>query len=402
VERGQRRLPMKRATAPSCPSRANHALWNLGFRPFYLLASLFSAVSVLLWAAQFSGYLPFSYLRGSTWHGHEMLFGYTIAVIAGFLLTAVRVWTNEPTPTGAPLMVLAVLWACGRIVILTPWATTAAVVNAVFPLAVAVAIAIPLVRARNVRNYFFVVLLVLLSALTFVVHLALQGRFELSPRFGLQLALDVVLFIMAVVGGRVIPMFTNNGIPGTNATRHALVEKLSLGTIILLFAVDLLQLPLTVIAMSALSGGLAHGVRLYLWKPWRTFATPLVWILHAGYAWIVIYLGLRGLSALTSLPGSSVTHALTVGAIGGLTLGMMTRTARGHTGRPLAADGFELTVFVLIQVAAFVRVFGGMAPPVVYMGSIQVSGLLWAAAFGLYAVRYWPVLTQPRLDGKPG
>ena len=384
------------------PATAGFALWNLGFRPFYLLASLFSAFSVLLWAAQFSGYLPSAYLQGPVWHGHEMLFGYTIAVIAGFLLTAVRVWTNQPTPSGVPLMALAALWVCGRVLVLTPLIMTAAVVNAAFPVAVAVAIGIPLWRSRNVRNYFFVGLLVLVGALIFAVHLALQGRFDLSPHLGLQLALDVVLFIMVVMGGRVIPMFTNNGIPGVNATRHALVEKLALGTVMLLFAADLLQLPQTAIAMIALISALAHGVRLSFWKPWRTLATPLVWILHAAYAWIVVHLALRGLSALDLLAGSYATHVLTVGAIGGLTLGMMTRTARGHTGRPLIADGFELTVFLLIQVAAVVRVFGGIASPGLYMASVQVSALLWAAAFGLYAVRYWPVLTRPRLDGKPG
>ena len=264
------------------------------------------------------------------------------------------------------------------------------------------AIGIPLLRSRNVRNYFFVGLLVLMGVLILAVHLALQERFELSPRLGLQLALDVVLFIMVVMGGRVIPMFTNNGVPGTHTTRHPLVEKFALGTVILLFAADLLQLPQTVIAMTALISALAHGVRLYLWKPWRTLAAPLVWILHAAYAWIVLYLALRGLSALELLAGSYATHALTVGAIGGLTLGMMTRTARGHTGRPLVADGFELTVFLLIQAAAVVRVFGGIASPGLYAVSVQLSALLWAAAFGLYAVRYWPVLTRPRLDGKPG
>ena len=396
-------LPLTRPLQPKAsPAAAGFALWNLGFRPFYLLASLFSAFSVLLWAAQFSGYLPSAYLQGPVWHGHEMLFGYTTAVIAGFLLTAVRAWTNQPTPSGVPLMALAALWVCGRVLVLTPFAMTAAVVNAAFPVAIAVAIGIPLLRSRNVRNYFFVGLLVLMGVLILAVHLALQGRFELSPRLGLQLALDVVLFIMAVMGGRVIPMFTNNGVPGANATRQALVEKFALGTVILLFAADLLQLPQIVIAMIALASALAHGVRLYLWKPWRTLATPLVWILHAAYAWIVVHLALRGLSALELLAGSYATHALTVGAIGGLTLGMMTRTARGHTGRPLKADGFELTVFLLIQVAAVVRVFGGIASPGLYMVSVQLSGLLWAAAFGLYAVRYWPVLTRPRLDGKPG
>lgn len=396
-------LPLTRPLQPKVPlATAGFALWNLGFRPFYLLASFFSAFSVLLWAAQFSGYLPSAYLQGPVWHGHEMLFGYTTAVIAGFLLTAVRAWTNEPTPSGVPLMALAALWVCGRVLVLTPFAMTAAVVNAAFPVAVALAIGIPLLRSRNVRNYFFVGLLVLMGVLTLAVHLALQGRFELSPHLGLQLALDVVLFIMVIMGGRVIPMFTNNGIPGTNATRKALVEKLALGTVILLFAADLLQLSQTAIAMIALISALAHCVRLSLWKPWRTLTTPLVWILHAAYAWIVVHLALRGLFALELLAGSYATHALTVGAIGGLTLGMMTRTARGHTGRPLVADGFELTVFLLIQVAGIIRVFGGIALPGLYMVSVQLSALLWAAAFGLYVARYWPVLTRPRLDGKPG
>ncbi len=317
-------LPLTRQLQPKPPPIvASFALWNLGFRPFYLLASLFGAFSVLLWAVQSSGYLPSAYLQGPVWHGHEMLFGYTTAVIAGFLLTAVRAWTNEPTPSGVPLMALAALWVCGRVLVLTQFAMTAAVVNAAFPVAVALAIGIPLLRSRNIRNYFFVGLLVLMGALILAIHLALQGYFKLSPHLGLQLALDVVLFIMVVIGGRVIPMFTNNGVPGTNATRKAWVEKLVLGTIILLFVADLLQPPQTVIATIALIGALAHGVRLYLWKPWRTLATPLVWILHAAYAWIVVHLALRGLFALDLLAGSYATHALTVGAIGGLTLGMM-------------------------------------------------------------------------------
>ncbi len=387
---------------PAPPATIGFALWNLGFRPFYLLASIFSAISVLLWAAQVLGYLSSAYLQGPVWHGHEMLFGYTVAVIAGFLLTAVRAWTGQPTVSGVPLMALAVLWICGRVLVLTPFGMAAAVANAAFPLAVALAIGIPLARARNVRNYFFIGLLVLMGALILALHLALLQRVELSPHLGLQLALDVVLFVMAVMGGRVIPMFTNNGVPGASATRHAWVEKGALGAVLLLFVADLLQWPQTIIAMIALIGALAHGVRLYLWKPWRTLSTPLVWILHAAYAWIVVHMVLRGLSAMDLLAGSYAIHALTVGAIGGLTLGMMTRTARGHTARPLIADTFELVMFVLIQSAALVRVFGGMVAPAWYLPSIQISGVLWAAAFVLYAVRYWPVLTRPRLDGKPG
>lgn len=395
-------LPLHQPAQPKNPvAPSGFALWNLGFRPFYLLASFFSAFSVFLWAAQFSGWIP-GYLPGPLWHGHEMIFGYTTAVIAGFLLTAVRAWTNQPTASGLPLMALAGLWVCGRVLVLTPWSTAATLVNAAFPVAVAVAIAVPLLRSSNTRNYFFVGLLVLMSGLIVTVNLALQGRFELSPILGLQLALDAILFIMVVIGGRVIPMFTNNGIPGTNATRQPLVEKLALGGVILLFVADGLQLPPTVIAAVALVSALAHGWRLYLWKPWCTLATPLVWILHAAYAWIVVYLLLRGLTALDLLAGSFAAHALTVGAIGGLTLGMMTRTARGHTGRPLLADRFEIGMFLLIQVAAIIRVFGGMVSPGLYLVSIELSAVLWSVAFGLYAVRYWPVLTRPRLDGKPG
>ena len=395
--------PLTRPLQPSAPSAAaGFALWNLGFRPFYLLASVFGALSVLAWTGQLSGYLPAAYLQGALWHGHEMLFGYTIAVIAGFLLTAVRNWTGQPTPTGVPLMALAALWVLGRVLVLTPFAIAAAVANAAFPVALAVAIGIPLARSRNVRNYFFVGLLVLMGGLILSLHLALQGAFELLPRLGLLLAMDVVLFIMAVMGGRVIPMFTNNGVPGTRATRNPLVEKLALGAVLLLFVADLLQWHPAVIAGIALIGAIAHGVRLLLWRSWRTLATPLVWILHAAYAWFVVYLLLRALSAAGWLGESFAIHALTVGAIGGLTLGMMTRTARGHTGRPLVADGHEFAMFLLVQIAAIVRVFGGMASPESYLASVQLSGLLWSAAFGLYAVRYWPVLTRPRLDGKPG
>lgn len=396
-------LPLHRPQPLSAPvAPAGSALWNLGFRPFYLLASAFGALSVLLWAAQFSGYLPVAYLSGPLWHGHELIFGYTLAIIAGFLLTAVQTWTKQPTPSGRPLMALAALWVAGRVAVLTPWAMTAAVLNAAFPVAVALAIAIPLWTSRNTRNYFFVGLLLMLGGLIFAVHMTLQGHLDLSPRLGLELALDVILFIMVVMGGRVIPMFTNNGVPGSNATRHPLVEKAALATILLLFVGDLLHWPAPLAASVALLAALAHGVRLLLWKPWRTRAAPLVWILHAAYAWIVVYLALRGLTALAWLSGSYAAHALTVGAIGGLTLGMMVRTARGHTGRLLVADGFELAMFGLIQAAAIIRVFGGIASPTLYLPSVELSGVLWAAAFALYALRYWPVLTRPRLDGKPG
>lgn len=387
---------------PASPA-AGFALWNLGFRPFYLLASVFSALSVAVWAAQFAGWLPMTaYLRGSLWHGHEMIFGFTIAVIAGFLLTAVRNWTSQPTPGGLPLALLAALWLLGRVLVLTPFATAAAWVNAAFPVAVALAIGIPLVRSGNRRNYFFPGLLILLGCAVLAFHLAYQGALELPPRLGLLAALDIILFIMAVMGGRVIPMFTNNGIPGAQARRLPIVEKLALGGILVLLAADLVQAPAPVILLAAIACALAHAVRLHLWQPWRTVHTPMVWILHAAYAWIVVHLALRAMSAAGLLAESLALHALTIGAIGGLTIGMMTRTARGHTARPLKADGVEVAAYVLVQIAALVRVAGGAWLAGLYLPTVIVSALLWSAAFALYAVRYWPILSRPRLDGKPG
>lgn len=381
---------------------AAFALWNLGFRPFYLLASVFAALSVALWTYEYAGYLPAGYLRNPVWHGHEMLFGYTLAVVTGFLFTAVRNWTGQATPTGALLAAYAALWVAGRVLVLTPYAFAAVLVNAAFPLAVAVGIGIPLVQSGNRRNYFFIALLVVLSLATLTLYLSFLGVLAWPQLVSLQVGLDVVLFIMAVMGGRVIPMFTNNGIPGTRARRHPVVEKLALGGVLALFAADLLQASATVVAVLALAVAAAHAARLYLWQPWRTWSTPLVWILHAAYAWIVIYLVLRALAALGFIAEPLAVHALTIGAIGGLTIGMMTRTARGHTGRPLTADRFEVTCYVLVQLAAAIRVFGGMLLPGIYLTTVIASAICWSSAFALYAIRYWPVLARARIDGKPG
>jgi len=378
------------------------ALWQLGFRPFYLLASAFAAVSIALWAAQFAGWLGRPYLSGPLWHAHEMLFGFTLAVIVGFLFTAGRNWSNRPTPTGAWLAGLAVLWLAGRVLVLTPFGWAAAIVNTAFPLAAAVALAIPFWASRNRRNYFFVGLLLMMGAANLGIHLAQLGVLSLPAWMGVQVALDVVLFIMAVMGGRVIPMFTNNGVPGAGAVRDARVERLALGSVLVLLAVDLLHLQGIVLVVAALVCAAAHAWRFALWKPWRTLRTPLVWVLHAAYMWIPLHLMLRAAGESGWISPSIATHALTVGAIGGLIIGMMTRTARGHTARPLRADGFDIACYVLVLLAAVVRVAVPLAAPAWWMQAVMGSAALWSAGFGLYALRYWPVLSRPRLDGKPG
>ncbi|HWI83049.1 NnrS family protein [Ramlibacter sp.] len=392
-----------RIDEPSAPPAApGFALWQLGFRPFYLLASGFAALSVPLWALQFAGWLGRPYLPAAIWHAHEMIFGFALAVVVGFLFTAGRNWSNQPTPTGGTLAAIAALWLAARVLVLTPFGWAAAVANAAFPLAAAIVLAIPFYRARNRRNYFFVALLALMSAAVLAVHLGQLGVIRVPGSVGIQVALDVILFIMAVMGGRVIPMFTSNGVPGANARRRPLLERAALGSTLLLLAGDALQAPGAVLAVLAAACGLAHLARWSLWDTFKTWRTPLVWVLHVAYLWIPVHLLLRAGAALGWLAPSVATHALTVGAVGGLIIGMTTRTARGHTGRPLRADGYEVVCYVLVLLAAIVRVFLPWLAPVLTLPAVLASAVLWSGAFGLYAVRYWPVLTRPRLDGRPG
>jgi uncharacterized protein involved in response to NO len=390
--------PPRRAAAAS----SRFALWDLGFRPFYLLASTFAALSIGLWALQFSGWLGHTYLDSSMWHAHEMLFGFALAVVVGFLFTAGRNWSGRPTPTGLPLAALAALWVAGRVLVLTPFGWAAAIVNAAFPLAAAIALAIPFFAAGNRRNYFFVALLALMSMAVLAFHLARLDVIEIPGSTPIQVALDILLFIMAVMGGRVIPMFTNNGIPGAGAMRNDVVEKLALASVLVLLAADVLNLGGVPVAAIAALAAIAHAIRWSLWRPWKTLRTPLVWIMHAGYLWLVLHLALRSAAALGWIGSSPATHALTAGAIGGLVIGMITRTALGHTGRPLRAGRAELACYVLITSAAVVRVFVPLALPEQLVHAVLCSALLWSAGFGLYAVRYWPILTRPRLDGLPG
>jgi len=377
-------------------------LWNLGFRPFYLLASAFAAVSILLWAGQYAGYLHFTYMRSATFHGSEMLFGYTLAVVTGFLFTAGRNWTGQPTPSGRSLAALALLWVAGRILVVTPYVVIAALVNAAFPVAAAIGLAVPLARSGNRRNFFFVALLVLLGALTLALHLSYLGAIAWPARASLRVGLDVVLFVMVVMGGRVIPMFTNNGVPGTRARRLPSIEKVALAGVLLLAAADFAQAPPMVLAPLALALAITHGARLALWQPWRTLRTPLVWVLHAAYAWIVVHFLLRALVEFDVVPEAIAIHALTIGGIGGLTIGMMTRTARGHTGRPLVADRADVACYVLVMLAALARVAGPLLWPAAYVETVVAAAVCWAIAFMLYFAAYLPWLMRARADGKPG
>lgn len=385
---------MAHPTAPKpggeAAAPAGFPLFALGFRPFYLLAGIYAALSVPIWALQYGGWLPGG---DFPWHAHEMLFGYTFAVITGFLFTAVRNWTGLPTPAGAGLAGIAALWLAARVLHLTPVPAAAMAADAAFALAVAWGIGRPLLASGNRRNLFLVLLVLALGAASVAFHL--------WQRLAFTVALDVVLFVMAVMAGRVVPMFTNNTVPGAGARRVRALEIGALGGVLLLLVLDGFELR-TAAAAVALAAALLHGARLALWAPLRTRGRPMLWILHLSYAWIVAHLALRGLAGFDLVPGVVATHALTVGAIGGLTLGMMTRTARGHTGRPLVAGRAEVAAYVLVHAAAAVRVLVPLVAPAAYVSSIVLSAVLWSAAFAVFTAAYVPILSRRRLDNQPG
>jgi uncharacterized protein involved in response to NO len=362
------------------------ALFALGFRPFYLLAGAYAALAVPVWALQFTGRVPGA---NPLWHAHEMLFGYAFAVIAGFLLTAVRAWTSRATPSGAALAGIAGLWIAARLSAFHSLQISS-VLDALFAAAVGWGIGAPILASRN-RNWYFVVFVLALGAASIA--------FQSWPHVALAVGLDVVLFVIAIMGGRVIPSFTNNAVPGAGARRNPWVEYGALGSVLLLILVDLLELPAWPIALAA---AMVHAARLALWAPLATRGRPILWILHLSYAWVVVHLVLRGLAGFDLVLAGLATHALTVGVIGGLTLGMMTRTARGHTARPLQVGSWEIAAYVLVHAAALVRVVFPLVLPDTYVALILVSAVLWSVAFAIFTAVYFPILSRPRLDGQPG
>ena len=385
------------------PAARPFALWALGFRPLYLCAGLFAALSIGAWAATYSGvgFAGVAMLRDPLWHAHEMIFGFALAVIVGFLFTAVRNWTGQPTPSGRALAATVALWLAARLSLAFSWPFAAAAADVAFALAAAWGIGRPIARARNTRNAFFIVVLLAFGAANLAFHLAMAGALDLPVRRLSQLGLDLVMFVMVVMGGRVIPMFTASA-RQVRVRRLPWLEPIALGSVLVLLAAALAGLPPSAVAACAAVAAAAHAVRMSQWRSWATVGHPILWILHASYAWIVVHLALRALAALDLVAVSAATHALTVGAVGGLILGMMTRTARGHTGRPLQASGMETAAYALVQAAAVVRVFLPIAAPSLTVAAIATSGALWTLAFALYVIKFWPILTRARADGRPG
>ncbi len=377
------------------------SLFNLGFRPFFLFGALAAVLLIGHWlGALQSGWTPAYFTSGMYWHAHEMLFGFSLAIVAGFLLTAVRTWTNVQTPYGWSLAGIFAVWLTARILPFIPAVpdNLIALLNLGFPLLVALGIGIPIIRSGNYRNLVFIGALAGFFIASLLVHLQLLGITENTLMSGLHLALYLVVLIIVVIGGRVIPFFTERGI-GNNVSclRRSWLEKALLPLTVIWLLCQLL-LPGTVAAVLSIALFALQLLRLAGWYQTALWQHPLLWILHAGYGFIVLGFGLQAFAQLGWLASSIALHAFTVGGIGGLTLGMMARVSLGHTGRTLAVNKLIITAFACLILSALVRISTQWLP-LPYNTGLHISGGLWMLAWLLFVIRYLPILVKPRVDG---
>lgn len=378
-------------------------LLRLGFRPFYLGTALLACLSVPLWIAAFLGQIPLNLtVSPLLWHAHEMLFGFAAGVIIGFLLTAVKAWTGLATPRGPLLGTLALLWLAARVAaVAAPYPVYAALDLALLP-TVAVILLRLLIKAGNKRNIPLISILVLLSLANLCFHLAAMGVIGLAPVQALYAGLGLIVMIECVMAGRVVPMFTKNVTPGLviNIPRKFELATLASTGVALALWVFAPAGWLTLVACVIAAG--MHAVRLWKWHPQVAFMRPILWILHASYAWVPVGFALLALAQVGVVTVSVAVHAFAVGTTGGLIIGMVTRTARGHTGRQLQVGRAEVLAYALVMGAAVLRVLVPAVAPQWYAPALALAATAWAIAFAVYLFVYTPWLTQTRLDGKDG
>ncbi|MGM0576372.1 MAG: NnrS family protein [Myxococcota bacterium] len=379
----------------------------IGFRPFFLLAALLAAGLLPIYVVHLMGKLsldtPFDAVG---WHAHEMLFGFVGAVFAGFFFTAVQNWTKRKTVRGAPLVGMILLWIAGRVAMISGggWPTWVVVaLDVSFLPLVALIILRPLVAARSRRNMGFPALLLAMSAGNLLMHLASHGVLSyawFTP--GQRLALDCVVAVLVIFGGRVLPLFTRNAIRPATVRATSTLDRAGMWATVAFVVLDPSPFTRPAGAAVAILAGVLNLARMKGWGTRHTLRKPIVWVLHAGWAFTSLGLLLTGLAALTPQPPSTIaTHVLTVGAIGVLTLGMMSRVSLGHTGRPLKAHKAIVAAYVLMLGALLVRAVVPWVAPGAWLPAMHASSSLWSLAFVLFLIVYTPILSGPRADGRP-
>ena len=388
---------------------SGNALFRLGFRPFFLVASIFSVISMMIWMAELilSIKLIPDGISPAYWHGHEMIYGYTLAIIAGFLLTAVKNWTSYQTLHGWSLSVLVLLWVLARMASLIP-SEQALIVGLILDNAfiayLAVALTLPVMKAKLWKNmavvsqlYFFLVGHVIYS-------LGVLGAFPDGQRVGIYIGLYMALSLIFLLSRRVMPMFIERGVGyAVSLKNHAWVDIACFVLFLLLAVTDVFFTSPAITATLAGVLFILHSIRLWGWHTPGIWKRPLLWVLYVAYGWMIVAFALKAAAFVLGVPESLAIHAFTVGGIGMMTLGMISRISLGHTGRDIMKPPRGVTLmFLILLVGAFIRVLLPMISMEYYQLWIALSQALWALSFMLFVYLYAMILIRPRVDGRWG
>jgi len=385
-------------------------IFALAFRPLFLFGTIFSILAISWWSYFWLNPNDWTPYGGHIWwHSHEMLFGFGIAIVTGFLLTAVRNWTGVPGIGGTLLAGLVVVWLAGRIVIsfgeALPWWTILSI-DVSYLLLAAIALAYPIIKVKQWRNLMFIPILLVLALLNGISHWSVASN---QPEIAVKVIhATIILFtlIIAIMGGRVMPMFTANGVGCKKSNPIMWLDTISIVSILAMVTIALIgfnQVDSLLLFCVSTIAAIANAIRFSRWGIQHTWSIPLLWSLHLSYIFIPIGFALLACYSMGWINNLSASlHSFTVGAIGGMILSMISRVSLGHTGRPLKAHKLLTIAYALILVATLIRMIVPIWLPSFYNLSIGISGLLWAIAFLFFVIIYAPMLLSRRADGSPG
>ena len=384
------------------------AIFNLGFRPFFLGASIFSIVTISLWFLVINNYVSLivNNITLYQWHAHEMIYGYSIAVIAGFLLTAVRNWTGVQTLNGKPLAILFGLWVIARVLFLfgTQYLLYAALFDLAFSLYLGIAIVTPIIKVKQWKQLGVLAKIILLTIGNICFYLGFFGYMDNGVHIGIYGGLYLIIGLVMTIGRRVIPFFIERGVGyEIKLINYRWVDISNLILILVFFISELFLNNANLSAVMAFGLFITNSTRLYFWHTPGIWKKPLLWSLFLSLMFIDLGFLLFALIPLLSISKFIALHALAFGGIGIITLSMMSRVSLGHTGRNINEPSVLIKyALILFSCGAVVRVFLPLVMMDYYLSWIVISQLLWITSFLLFAIVYTPILTQPRADGESG
>ncbi|MBT5073420.1 MAG: NnrS family protein [Kordiimonadaceae bacterium] len=378
-------------------------LFSAGFRVFFPLGALGAVLLLPYWVMLITGfvdYLP-SYFTPAAWHQHEMIFGVFAPIIIGFLFTAVPNWTGKPSPKGAPLALLGLLWIAGRVAVfngeLLPDYLPLVLDVSLLPLAI-MGIAPAIFASQNKRNYFLPVMLMIFAAFNLFSHLSALGVVAMDENNFFIAALLFVVMLMNVIGGRVAPSFLKNKYPDVQQKTFTFILPLSMISIVSLMICIIGGAPSNIAGIFSTIAGICLLIRLWGWKGWVAIKDPLLLILHIGILWIAAGFFLFSYASFINDSYTLLTyHAFSIGAAGSLTLGVMSRAMIGHSGRPMVNEPILTTIFCLISLSAISRIIAPVILVDFYSEFLFLSGLCWVLAYALFLIRFIPLVLAPRV-----